>query len=367
LLGVGLVSRFATVLVLSACNATPDPDLPAPIDHVVIDFSVAYSRVGIVFEGGANTPFLDFVGGAPPAPADGEPRNDVGSQAIALGRRHACVIGATGSVHCWGNHEGNALGDHRACISPPAGGPPNCLLEAGVIPTLPPARAIAAGDDITCAITEADDYVYCWGDDELVASSRLPAGDPAVPVVVETAPLVASRVIVAHRTVCAIDQAAALWCWGDGFGRAPARQPYTNVLDVAFGRLHSCVVEASGLRCSGDNRNGQVGDIGHARACGDGACELADHAVPIDAIRVAVGERHTCALEREGQVICFGSNEVGQLGRSDAFLTGDLGNAVIDDATELASGFAHVCARRRDRSVWCWGDPEANDPREGAP
>ncbi len=35
--------------------------------------------------------------------------------------------------------------------------------------------------------------------------------------------------------------------------------------------------------------------------------------------RLVAGEQHTCALASDRRVYCWGSNHVGQLGRSDTF------------------------------------------------
>jgi alpha-tubulin suppressor-like RCC1 family protein len=207
-------------------------------------------------------------------------------------------------------------------------------------------------------VTLADDEVLCWGAPNRTATSRVPALDPPTPVTLpDGEPLVVERLIANLGTLCAIAKSdGALWCWGDGFGLEPVRMPQTGVVDIALGARHSCVIDAAGLACWGDDRNAQVtGDVARARACGDGPCELAEPVhVALDATRVVVGERHTCALLADRSIACWGSNEVGQLGRTDAFLVGGIGFALAD-ATALAAGFAHTCARRFDNSVWCWG------------
>ena len=85
-------------------------------------------------------------------------------------------------------------------------------------------------------------------------------------------------------------------------------------------------------------------------------------AIALDATRVVVGERHSCALTHDGFVRCWGSNEVGQLGRPDSFLVGDVGVA-IGDAIDLASSYAKTCAVTSDHTGWCWGDYHGSGPR----
>jgi len=131
---------------------------------------------------------------------------------------------------------------------------------------------------------------------------------------------------------------------GDGF------------VDLAIGLHHACsITESPGLQCWGDDRNGQTGDLAFARGCAlDQPCVTGPIAIPLEARRVVVGERHSCALTSSGQVMCWGSNEVGQLDRDDAFLVGDLGLA-IDGVVDISAGYAHTCALGADASVSCWG------------
>lgn len=353
--------------IAAACTAI-EPDPPHEALHDGRTFSVANTNTAFVSSSiDPNTMINVSVSGIPvPTDQDGNPLplDLPAASDIAVGRAHACLISPTGSVHCWGSHAHGALGEHRVCIPPTTeGGVPDCTLGPAIMPALPPARELAAGDDVTCAIT-MDDRVVCWGVESRLGGSRLPALDPPTPVrLPDGEPLTARRVIISHGSVCAIDPAQRLWCWGDDFGALPALQPETGVVDVALGRHHRCIIDDRGLVCRGDNRNGQVGDVAHARRCGDGKCQLGDTVVDLDAIRVVVGERHTCALGRDHRVTCFGSNEVGQLGRGDAFLVGDLGVA-LDGVVDLASGFSHVCAQRVDLSIWCWGSSGQTDPSE---
>ncbi|MEO8705384.1 MAG: hypothetical protein ABI867_35400 [Kofleriaceae bacterium] len=353
--------RYLALLPLvGACDSTLDPDPPHELPYETRTFAVSQSSTLVVTafdQTAANN--IAYEGPEIPTPRDSNDTPILSLPAasdVAIGRRHACIISPTGSVHCWGDHSGGALGEQRACLPPEAeGGVPNCILDAGIMPSLPPVREIAAGDDVTCAIT-MDDRVACWGDGSRTGGSRVPALDPPTPISLPGGELLAAdRMIIARGIVCAIDFGQRLWCWGDGFGARPELQPQTGVLDVSIGTRHSCIIDDAGFRCHGDNRNGQSGDFAEAKHCSkDKPCQLEETTIDLDATRVAVGERHTCALLRDGSVVCFGSNEVGQLGRNDAFLVGDVGFA-LDGVTDLASGFAHVCAQRVDRSVWCWG------------
>ena len=67
---------------------------------------------------------------------------------------------------------------------------------------------------------------------------------------------------------------------------------------------------------------------------------------PQSAARVAAvvsGGAHSCALEADGTVNCWGANRFGQADAPDGHHTG------------LAGGVGHSCALRTDRTVTCWG------------
>ncbi|MBA3817639.1 MAG: hypothetical protein H0X17_02010 [Deltaproteobacteria bacterium] len=367
------MSRWLLLLLVPACNSTFTPELPAALPYATRALSLANTHTLIATELPPNSiANVQFAGTEVPRPYDeasGEPLalDLPAASDVVVGRAHACVVSPTGSVHCWGDQTYGALGAHRACLPPVAeGGLPDCVLGALIMPSLPPTRALAAGDDFTCA-TLLDDRVVCWGETGAkLGGSVLPSLDPPTPVKLPGgASLAADRVVISHGTVCAIDLDARLWCWGDRFGATPQLQPQTGVVDIAIGRRHSCIIDAGGLACWGDNRNGQVGDATGARRCPvdeDVPCVHVDpRALELDAVRVVVGERHTCALRRDGAVACWGSNEVGQLGRDDAFLVGDLG-FVLEGAADLASGYAHTCALRADGSAYCWGATSVLDP-----
>lgn len=315
---------------------------------------------GVVAAGSIQT-----IGSEVPLPVDASSGTRVAltvpiSTAVAAGKQHACAI-STERVYCWGDHTNGALGAHRVCTSrateemPDA--PPDCILNGEVMPTLPAVRAVAAGDDVTCATAVTDDRVYCWGTASLTGGSHVPALDPPSAVQLpDGSPLRARQLTIRNQTICAIDHAQTAWCWGETFGERPQRLELTGVRDLAIGTDHSCAIAANGLTCWGSNRNGQIGDFDHAHRCGN-ACRLGPTAINLDAIRVVVGERHSCALLASGAVACWGSNEIGQLGRDDAFLVGAIANVVgVAAAVDLASSYARSCALAADGTAICWGE-----------
>jgi alpha-tubulin suppressor-like RCC1 family protein len=133
---------------------------------------------------------------------------------------------------------------------------------------------------------------------------------------------------------------------------------------IAAGAGHTCVLDAEGdVWCWGDAVNGVLGTMSDV-AIGDD--EPASAATPVllgdVAISISAGSQHTCALLEGGAVRCWGLADQGRLG-----LGMNLG-AVGDDeppseytvelgepAVAVSAGRAHTCAILESGALRCWG------------
>ncbi len=188
---------------------------------------------------------------------------------------------------------------------------------------------------------------------------------------------------------CAVRTDATVWCWGSGlYGQlgdgttgdpvdhirsSPVRVRFGSVAlrgatEVAAGAFHSCAVRTGGrVVCWGSNEFGQLGS-------GAGSAEFRTTAVRVrrgdgylsGVTALTAGYRHTCALRSDGGVLCWGDGAHGQLGDGDSG-AGHLrtkpvrvreGDGYLGDVVAIAAGNFHTCALRRDGSVWCWGSSE---------
>jgi alpha-tubulin suppressor-like RCC1 family protein len=78
-------------------------------------------------------------------------------------------------------------------------------------------------------------------------------------------------------------------------------------------------------------------------------------AVPFSAAAVATAANHSCALAMSGEVRCWGSNAVGQLGEgTNAERPGTTSVPGLGAVTRIAAGGRHTCAATGS-SVRCWG------------
>jgi alpha-tubulin suppressor-like RCC1 family protein len=162
---------------------------------------------------------------------------------------------------------------------------------------------------------------------------------------------------------------------GDAPGEMGAALPAValglGVKDVAAGSKHTCaILSDDSVKCWGDNAYGQLG-LGDAAARGCAAAQMGDGLPRVDlgpgrtAVKLDLGDRHSCAVLDDGAVKCWGLNSYGQLGVGDAVTRGDaagqMGAALpavqlAARAIDVSAGGRHTCALLADRSVQCWGD-----------
>lgn len=159
--------------------------------------------------------------------------------------------------------------------------------------------------------------------------------------------------------------------------------PVVTITDIAAGASHACALASNGaVYCWGDNAVGEVGvPVAKNASCvgGNGApngCVTAPTLVPgLSAIKVAAGSLFTCAVDKAGDVWCWGYNNLGQLGHasgagdtqctvySSATVSGPLVcNATptkvlgLSNVVDITAGASHACARTASNAVYCWGD-----------
>jgi alpha-tubulin suppressor-like RCC1 family protein len=298
---------------------------------------------------------------------------------LASGDDYTCILYDDGRTACLGAGAFGQLGTGATADAP-------APLRVEQLPT---ARLLAAGGHHTCALT--DGGLLCWGDNRSSELGVAGLEQSALPVPVELTgvPRGVVQLALGSRQGCVLDQLVHGYCWGTGalgvtlpgarqipaIGEAPREilqlgGSATRVIDAghladvpwrtdvravspvpgapdrvianAIGDDHDCLLKNGGtVWCRG------TGYPDFYAVVADFGIEVAE---------VAVGTDFTCARTDEGQVLCRGRNDVGQLG------DGTLAAAAIAvtvpgiaPAVELSLGAAHGCARLVDGSVWCWG------------
>ncbi len=140
----------------------------------------------------------------------------------------------------------------------------------------------------------------------------------------------------------------------------------TTVVDLQLGRQHACALTSAGtVWCWGDHSVGQSGRL----STGPGTNVPTEiTAAGTDVAALSAGGEHTCVVENDGDVFCWGSHEEGQLGDGEEVGTHDTCRGETIDcsaapvqadlpgpAQMVAPGQFHTCALLVDGDVYCWG------------
>ncbi|MCL2824408.1 MAG: hypothetical protein FWD57_10475, partial [Polyangiaceae bacterium] len=168
---------------------------------------------------------------------------------------------------------------------------------------------------------------------------------------------------------CGLTPTEAVRCWGRnhhgqlGDGTTTDRFMPGLVIDLTAGvsaittnTYHACALKSDGtVMCWGANGYGQLGD----GTTTEQSKPVRVQGLPSGITAVATGAFHTCAVDSARKVMCWGSNEFGQLGdgttahrAAPAYVTG------IAEVIAISAGRGHTCAIRDNRSLYCWGNNE---------
>jgi alpha-tubulin suppressor-like RCC1 family protein len=280
---------------------------------------------------------------------------------LSAGPHHACGINAGGS-QCWGGDRygasfGVALPVQARCTNPATNEMWWCALDPETVPLAESMVSVSAGLWHSCGVSAAGS-VYCWGQNSFAQLGFAPSeqcrvidpvhGDSFFPCAFtpQTVPLPGAAVAVdaGANHSCAVLADGSVYCWGGvlvatgesplysgqlGDGRAEGSQTPVRVastesfVSVSTSRQSiwtaACGLTADGRAfCWGSNRSGALGgpstdqcDVG-----GTIDCSLSPVAVESETrfTTLEVGEQFACGLTVEGQVLCWGLNDKGQLG-----------------------------------------------------
>ncbi len=265
---------------------------------------------------GAGIPFATLASSN--APRDAMGLGD--ATALAGGAGFFCAVRVGGAVVCWGANGAGQLGGAAAGTESPT---------PVALPGVVDATAVATSQ-FGCAL-RAGGGVVCWGRN---LSGRLGSGaltDNPMPTPVSGL-AGATGIAIGVWHACALRSDDTLACWGDNalgtLAAPPTATPtasaapvagVTNVQQVVVGYRHTCaLLRDRTVVCWGKNSLGELGR-GAASPCEaapapvmglSDVAQITAHS-PNDG---AVEGGHTCALRRDGAVLCWGKNDLGQLG-----------------------------------------------------
>jgi alpha-tubulin suppressor-like RCC1 family protein/uncharacterized ParB-like nuclease family protein len=275
--------------------------------------------------------------------------------AMSAGVRDSCALMSNAQVRCWGSADSNVFG---ASFSGAYG---DTLNELGdELPTLAWSNdslitSFTRGLFKTCA-TLSNGSLQCFNTDganELFAPIN---GDSFV------------NVDIGQVHSCALTNSGKLRCWGfnsagqlgvgDTNNQVGLVESLTSkpVISYSTGTFHTCAILVSHeLQCWGDNTSGQLGDGSTNQSATPITVNLG---VGRTALAVSAGSGHTCAIVDDGNLKCWGSNTMGQLGVGDADprltpTTVALGSGRT--AIKINSRGLNTCAILDNGQLKCWG------------
>jgi alpha-tubulin suppressor-like RCC1 family protein len=278
--------------------------------------------------------------------------------AIATGTYHTCALLSDGTAKCWGWNVYGQLGD----------GTTTQRNTPVTVSGLTNAVAISAGEDHTCALL-SNGSAKCWGHNSMGELGDGTITDSSTPVTVSGLTN-AVAIAVGWSHTCALLSDGTAKCWGDniygglGIGTSdynPHPTPVlvtnlANAVAIATDGAHTCALLSDGTaKCWGYNYYGQLGD-GKSNPIENYS------AIPVtvtglsNAVAIAAGGSHTCALLRDGTAKCWGDNSKGELGDGT---TTDSSTPVtvsgLSNAVAISAGMWYTCALLRDGTAKCWG------------
>ncbi len=129
-----------------------------------------------------------------------------------------------------------------------------------------------------------------------------------------------------------------------------------RVTQLALGKYHSCIKRLNNqVRCWGDDSSGQTGTGGRASIANDAGLKVVTTATMLDnanAVSLASGAQHSCFVQPDGSVSCFGANVSGQLGTGSSTPQSSPSPArSVVDAIAIAAGSSHTCVLRHTRQM----------------
>ena len=131
---------------------------------------------------------------------------------------------------------------------------------------------------------------------------------------------------------------------------------------VSSGDEHTCVILDNGdLKCWGSDNLGQLGDGGSNTNTNAPSSTAIDLGTGRTAVAVS-GEDHTCAILDNGEAKCWGYDNYGQLGDGGSNTNTNAPSSTAIDlgtgrtAVAVSGGEDHICAILDNGDVKCWGN-----------
>ncbi|MBX3207124.1 MAG: hypothetical protein KF764_18905 [Labilithrix sp.] len=277
-----------------------------------------------------------------PPTVDGDPHAtpapvalDVGALRVDVGQRTACATLASGAAHCWGD---NAQKQLARTTEDDVGGPAKAELGAIAV------RRTAAGTGSSFAITDAG--LVSWG---ALAGPEGAVGARATSVSPDPHPL---AVLDGPVSSFSVGSTRLYRAPGTGFPRPPLQ-----------GIAHACAIVSGEVFCWGVSLMGALGTgLPEPAPTPLAALVASEEAWPQ---QVACAGDISCVRLTDGSVQCAGDNTTGVLGKGPDTTPFSMFFEPVPSftghAARIATSLATVCALVQGGSVVCWGSNERGE------
>jgi alpha-tubulin suppressor-like RCC1 family protein len=258
----------------------------------------------------------------------------LGSKSITLGASHGCAIGPDSYGYCWGDNSKGQLSSNVSGSTIRKISLPNRLVS------------IHSGGNYSCAISDTEYKLYCWGD--LGPGSPAKYNNSAATLITEFPSV--SYVDVSSTGVCVV-ATAGVSCWGSLVSSETPKliSGTQGATSVTVGQDFACAMVGE-VKCFGDNSQGQLGN---------GSTSQTSETVTVtglsDVTQVEAGDRFACSLSVSGDTFCWGDNSKSQItaGVNDQSTRVP---TLITRASQISAGNGFFCALLKDASIKCLGD-----------
>jgi hypothetical protein len=169
------------------------------------------------------------------------------------------------------------------------------------------------------------------------------------------------QMLLGYRHACALTRDGALFCWlgnehgqlGDG-SQVPSMVPLRVSL---IGEVTSGAADyESTYAILADSSAYRWGRISYSASQETLLAPTAISFAP-DARSFHLGAAHSCLLDGDSRVACWGANQNGQLGDGTTdYRLSPAEPTALGPVAAFAVGYGHACAAKSDGSLWCWGD-----------
>jgi alpha-tubulin suppressor-like RCC1 family protein len=241
--------------------------------------------------------------------------------AVGAGVAHTCLRSTSNAVYCTGSNRDGQVGIEMSTTSV------SCPTQVSDVAS----KVISVGDTTSCVLTGLN--LACWG--TVLGSSDVKPTPETVVGTSSEGSLSAGRT---HGCFVSADKNAL--CWGTGGNgqlgnnatatllvpatadavKNGSSKTLADVVSVSASHgwgwtgAHSCAATGSGVYCWGWNGFGQLGNGNRTSQKHAGAPLTTAKGTPITATKVTTGAHHSCALDKDGHIWCWGYNGGGAVG-----------------------------------------------------